>query len=47
MVEFLEENPNIEFILTKKEEGNDYIIRPNIEIFKIKSMTKAKDNTKK
>ncbi len=34
-VEFLEENPNIEFVLTKKDE-KEYIIKPNIEIFQIR-----------
>ena len=34
LIEFVDENPNIEFILTKKDE--EYIIKPNIEIFKIR-----------
>ncbi len=39
-IEFLDENPNIEFILTKKDINQktncEYIIKPNIEIFKIR-----------
>ena len=34
-IEFLNENPQIQFTLTKKEDG-EYVIKPNIEIFKIR-----------
>ena len=34
-VDFLDENPNIEFILTKCE-NDEYVIKPNVEIFKVR-----------
>ncbi len=40
-IEFTEEQPNIEFKLTKKDENN-YEIKPNIEIYKI-SILKGKE----
>ena len=35
-IEFLDENPQIEFILSKKEDSEEYLLKPNIEIFKIR-----------
>ena len=37
-IEFLDENPQIEFILTKQKNG-EYLIKPNVEIFKVRIIT--------
>ncbi|MEG1009976.1 MAG: SNF2 helicase associated domain-containing protein, partial [Clostridia bacterium] len=41
-VKFINKNPAIEFVLNKKEK-NEYVITPNVEIFKIKTIS-GKDN---